>query len=357
MGGGGPNIPTPSTYSNPYVNQYGSSQQKAFTGMQGLANSGTSLANKGNSLFSAYYGNITNPNPYSKVSNASSGLYNATNSATPGMSTAYNLSGANGQSPYLNAMNAQTPYDTALAGLGSLGNANLNGAANSILNQAFNPQTGLYNTMAGDQSQQVQAALANSGLANTGAGMNTYQNAMDQFNQNWANQQFANQQNGANTAAGLYNSILGQNANALGSSQGLLNNLQNTNLNSALSGLSGYQSLLGNQGNLLSGLAMMPNQTASSLLGLGNNALSGQYGNLGNASNMLSSVFNSAQTPINGQNQLATNMLNLANSQAQGNKAGIGQGIGGVMNLGGSLGSGYMMSNALGKAGAAGAVA
>ena len=89
-------------------------------------------------------------------------------------------------------------------GLGGAANAygagsSLYGLAPSIMQQAFDPQSALYNQLYGQTQQQNLAALSNAGLATSPYGQGVLGNTMNNFNINWQNAQLQRMLQGANT--------------------------------------------------------------------------------------------------------------------------------------------------------------
>lgn len=302
--GGGPSISQPSFYNNPYLSSYGSGQLGAFQGLQGAAAGFSSLPSYASGF----------------LSNAMPGLSANNTGALTGLSPYLTSAGLNGLGGISGLLSSGL-----LPGIAGSGASSLMGAGNSILNSAFNPNTGLYNTLSQDQSQQTAAMLAGTGLGNSGAGFNMYQNAMDQFNQNWAQNITGLQATGINAASQAYGGALG-----LGTG--------------AMTGLGSGISALGSGANSTLGLSMLPNTAAASLLGLQGGALSSALSPALSYSNLLSTIFNAGQMPINSQNQLASQQQQIAANLSAGNKSGYGQGIGGLLGAGGTLGSAALMS-------------
>lgn len=331
MGGGGPSINIPQSYNN---GNFTGAQTSAMKGLGSLGNN--PFVGGANSLYGStmpYAGSTANMGNISSGANSLAGLNSNSFGAFPGVA---NLSGMNGMSPLNSYMQG-----SAMQGAGGL-----NSGAGSLMNASFNPQTGLFNQEFNNMSQGMNASLAARGLNQSGAGAQMYGNAMNQFLNNWSQQQIGNM------SAGLS----GANS-AMGGAQSLLGNAGSVPLNQMLSGLSGYQGGLGNAGNLLSGLNLMPNSAASQIAGYGGNALNAGWGSTINQQNLLNTIFNNSQNSINSQNGLAQNMTKMATDQAQGNKAGIGKGIGGLMNLGGTLGYGALRGGMGGGGGGAGGLA
>ena len=336
-GGGGPNIPSAPIYNIPQTSQYGSGQYAAFQNMQGLANGlGSSYGNAGNALYQSTYPGASSLSGYNQVLSYAPILQAYNQSSFGAIPSIGSLSGMNGLNPYQSSIQGS-----------ALGQARyLTGNANNLLNNAFNTGNinSLYNMLLNANNNSINATLAERGLNQSGAGAQMYGDLTNQFNTQFANNMLNEQANALNTAGGAY-----------AGSQSLLNNATSIPLNQILAGLQGTQAGLGNASSLLMSLGLLPNTAAAQTSSLGNNVLNNAWGNLQNQYNLQGNLFNSAQTPINAQNQLATNMLNLGVQNAQGNKAGYGALGGGALGALGSLGSAGIMSSALNPISSAGA--
>jgi hypothetical protein len=84
------------------------------------------------------------------------------------------------------------------------------------MQQAFDPQSALYNRTAGQVSDRELAALSNMGLGTTPVGAGAYGQTMGDFNLNWQNQQLQRMLAGVQGAQGAASSALGLGGQGLG---------------------------------------------------------------------------------------------------------------------------------------------
>ncbi len=90
------------------------------------------------------------------------------------------------------------------AQLGGQGAQNLQGMGSSIMNQAFDPQSALFNRGEQQLTDQSNAVNAMSGLAGTPYGAGVTSNALGNFDINWQNQQLGREAQGAAAASPLF---------------------------------------------------------------------------------------------------------------------------------------------------------
>jgi len=95
-------------------------------------------------------------------------------------------------------------YTGAGYGAGGAANAygaggNLYGMMGPIMQQAFDPQSALYQQLYGQTQQQSLANLSNAGLATSPYGQGVLGNTLNNFNINWQNAQLQRMLSGANT--------------------------------------------------------------------------------------------------------------------------------------------------------------
>lgn len=159
----------------------------------------------------------------------------------------------------------------------------------TILTQAFDPQTALYNQMLSQLTNQANVGLANSGILNTPAGQDVLGQDLSNFNINWQNQLL----NRMGTGLQSYLSGLGGVGSAFNSAAGL--------------GNTGVEALL-NQGQIpYTAANTVTDNSLSQLL----NLLSAQTGQLGAVSGPLNSYQNSATSRLGlGLNAANTNYQN-----------------------------------------------
>lgn len=157
------------------------------------------------------------------------------------------------------AANQFSPYGTAnslqaLTNAGMLGGmvAPQLGAAGTIIQAGFDPQSALYNRTAQQVSDQALAGLSNSGLATTPWGQGVYGKTMGDFNIDWQNNLLNRMTQGAQGAEGLIGSAGATGAGAFGLGRaGMMGgveagalpyNAYNTMLGNQLGGLQGVAS-------------------------------------------------------------------------------------------------------------------
>ena len=208
----------------------------------------------------------------------------------------------------------------------------LQGVGQQILNTGFDPQSALYNQLAGQSRDAANVANAGAGLGGTPYGASVAANAQNNFNLNWQAQQLARQQQAAQAANQVQQGI--------GSLYGQAGNVYGAGLGAAGTGLS-------NAGNIGMGLSQglaqtgaLPYTTGATI---GQNALTGASG----LQNLLS-----GQANLGGQSfALPQQVLNDLQSYLQLGQAAQQQGLvgggQGFNQLAGGIGGGLAGANAL----------
>jgi hypothetical protein len=147
------------------------------------------------------------------------GAYQKTNSQVwdqtqPGDEKGYNYQANN---PYGLSMIAganQGGQYMQQAGQQAIGNAgNLSGASNQLYQQAFDPQSALYNQQQQQLSNQTNAYNSANGIASSPYGASVAANAQGNFQNQWQNQQLGREAQGVQAMSGAATS-----ANSLGQS-------------------------------------------------------------------------------------------------------------------------------------------
>jgi hypothetical protein len=228
--------------------------------------------------------------------------------------------------------NALLDLAPALAMGASQASAPLQGVGSQILNTGFDPQSALYNQLAGQSRDAANVANAGAGIGGTPYGASVAANAQNNFNLNWQNQQLARQAQATQSA--------GQNQQNIASILGQAGNIFGAGLGAAGAGLA-------NAGNIGTGLAQgtaatnqLPYQAS---LGIGNNQISG----LGNLQSLLQ-----GQANLGGQSfALPQQVLNDLQSYLQLSQAAQQQGLAGGQQgfnqLASGIGGGIAGANAL----------
>jgi hypothetical protein len=146
------------------------------------------------------------------------------------------------------AQNASNAAGGAYTNTGNAATANsaaLSGGANTLLNTAMNPQSGLYNQLNQNNTDQTNASLAARGLNSSPVGAGIANQSNQTFNQNWQNNLQGLQSQALNTAGQGFNQAgnlgtSGAGSLALGGAQPL--STYNAGVSNLGSGLSGYNS-------------------------------------------------------------------------------------------------------------------
>lgn len=205
-------------------------------------------------------------------------------------------------------------------------------AANSILQQGFDPQNALYNQTLQKLTDQTNAQLANSGVAATPYGQGVLGDTLGNFNIDWQNNQLNRMSTAgsaatglnagaaglANTAAGLYGQAGTQASNLLGLGSGATS-LEQSSFAAPYNQYSQYL-------NSLTQPAMQAASTAQAGTGALSNLISGSGNAYTGASNLSNNLINTLQAssvnPYNtyntmqGNNMSAlSNLINLGNAQ------------------------------------------
>lgn len=361
--------------ANGALTPFNNFSQGALQGAQTSAAYGNDLFNQGTANSSALSGAASGGLPYGQsiLNNAFNPLYggvlqNVLNNSFTGQAMAGAQQGA--QLGGAGANQLQGMADNLQGVSQQIGQSipQLQGAASSILNTGFDPQSALFNRTQQQTLDQSNVVNAMSGLGGTPYGASVSANAMGNMDINWQNQQLARQTQagssaqGLDTAAasigGMQGQLAGEAGNLYQAAPGLaassaalpsgVNNAQNANILSALNaqntagtqGAAGYNNLLSASGQGLSSAQNLGTNAATTL----NSLSAGPYNTGANIANNAVSGLTSATNLGNTQYALPEQMLNSLQSYMQLGQSASGMsgtlGQTGINQLGQTVGGG-----------------
>jgi hypothetical protein len=230
-----------------------------------------------NNQFAPAAGQVPGVNPANSAYQQAAGLYPAAyNAYTTDINNPYAdtaISGAQGAQSIFNTQ-VYPPLSGTPQTLATGANQ-LAGTIPQLLNTGFDPQSALYNQLAGQSRDASNVANAGAGIGGTPYGASVAANAQNNFNLNWQAQQLARQTQATQAAGGALSSAGAGFNNALSLGTGLTQGYASANQlpyqasvgvgNNTISALNSLQNMLQGQANLGGQSFALPQQMINDL--------------------------------------------------------------------------------------------